>query len=264
VSVQAIAWVLEHSSADGYLRLVLLSVANHAKADGTGAWPSYETISKEAGISRRRAISCVQRLEQAGLLRVMKGAGPKGRTGRPTNLYEVMGLAGNGDAETPSSSDAPSPLAASNGDARASNGDAGDVLMVTGGSPEPSTEPSLGTNTLSAALRKDVKNALAEVWTGTTTLTPSAWLRVEQAVPDIEAVGVGPAAEVGATLDDIPDGIRRLGELWATLHAGVSCPPQTVAREWPRFLSGKLAAEADIAEAHTSWVNTVKRRIGVR
>jgi hypothetical protein len=68
VSVQALSWVLEHSEARLADRLVLLSLADHAKADGTCAWPSVGTICRHARLSRRQVQYSLQALEQAGAI----------------------------------------------------------------------------------------------------------------------------------------------------------------------------------------------------
>lgn len=68
MSVQALSWVLEHSEARLADRLVLLCLADHAKADGTGAWPSIATIAHHARISRRQVSYSLAALEQAGAI----------------------------------------------------------------------------------------------------------------------------------------------------------------------------------------------------
>jgi hypothetical protein len=84
VSVQAIAWVLEESESKLAARLVLLSIANHAKADGSNAWPSLDQLALEAGVTRRHAIRCNRELEDLGELGVRRNKGPSG-----TNRYDL-------------------------------------------------------------------------------------------------------------------------------------------------------------------------------
>lgn len=84
MSVQALSWVFDFSKSQHSSRLVLLSIANHAKADGTGAWPSYERLSTEALIDRSTVRLCLQELEDLGELQVESGAGPHG-----CNLYSL-------------------------------------------------------------------------------------------------------------------------------------------------------------------------------
>lgn len=68
MSVAALSWVLEHSDARLADRLVLLVLADHAKSDGTGAWPGIDTIAVQARVSRRTAIYSLQALEAAGAI----------------------------------------------------------------------------------------------------------------------------------------------------------------------------------------------------
>jgi len=84
VSVQAISWVFEHSKSRLGPRHVLLSIANHAKSDGTGAWPSVSTIAREAKLSIRQVQYALVTLSKLGELRVSRGKGPSG-----CNLYSL-------------------------------------------------------------------------------------------------------------------------------------------------------------------------------
>ncbi len=78
MSVQAIVWVLEFSEARLGQRLALLSIANHAKADGTGAWPSVATIAREAKMSHRQVQNVLRELVTLGELEIERNAGPRG------------------------------------------------------------------------------------------------------------------------------------------------------------------------------------------
>ena len=99
MSVQALAWVFDHSTARGADRLVLLALANHAgKEPVNGAWecwPGVATIAREAGLERHRtAQDALTRLEGAGAIeRVLNGA-PDGRIrpDRRPNLYRILGV----------------------------------------------------------------------------------------------------------------------------------------------------------------------------
>jgi hypothetical protein len=84
VSWQAVTWVLEFSEAEGYARLVLLSIASHANREGKNAFPSLDTICKEALVSRREVIYSIQALEEKGELKIERGIG----RGNP-NHYEL-------------------------------------------------------------------------------------------------------------------------------------------------------------------------------
>jgi len=84
LSVQAISWVLEKSESRLGSRHVLISIANHAKSDGTGAWPSVQTISHEARLSEREVRYALRDLEKSGELLTLSGEGPRG-----CNLYSL-------------------------------------------------------------------------------------------------------------------------------------------------------------------------------
>ena len=89
LSVQAISWVLEESEATLGSRLTLIAVANHAKSDGTGAWPKVETIASEAKLSEREVRYCLRTLEESGELSTQIGQGPHG-----TNMYSLPKMRG--------------------------------------------------------------------------------------------------------------------------------------------------------------------------
>jgi hypothetical protein len=103
MSVQAIAWVLEHSESRLGARHVLISIANHAKADGTGAWPSITTIAHESRLSEREVQLSIRKLVAAGELCVEQGAGPHG-----TNLYSLPLVAARGEKFAPLRGEKPS------------------------------------------------------------------------------------------------------------------------------------------------------------
>lgn len=86
MSVQALTWVLEHSEARLGARLVLIVLADHAHANGTNAFPSVETIAKEARMTSRAVHAALRRLEQDGDI---------GRTGKRqsgTIVYAIPGV----------------------------------------------------------------------------------------------------------------------------------------------------------------------------
>lgn len=95
MSVQAIAWVLDHSTAKGTARCVLVSIANHVDPDGTG-WVHVKRVLLEANcslVSYRRA---VQDAEEAGELvrQVHAGGSAKMHDAHRPNLFTFPGVAG--------------------------------------------------------------------------------------------------------------------------------------------------------------------------
>jgi len=84
LSWQAVTWVLEQSESTLGSRLVLLSIASHSNREGKNAFPSLDTIAREALLCRREVVYCVKSLEESGELRVHRGIG----RGNP-NHYEL-------------------------------------------------------------------------------------------------------------------------------------------------------------------------------
>lgn len=78
MSIQAITWVIEQSESRLGPRHVLISIANHARPDGTGAWPSIATIAHEAKLSEREVQRSLRTLALLGELEVYDGLGPHG------------------------------------------------------------------------------------------------------------------------------------------------------------------------------------------
>jgi hypothetical protein len=88
VSIQAIAAVLEMADkpATPILRLVLISLANHANADGL-CWPSHGRICDETGLSRSTVIRSIKELDTARfIVRETKG----GEGPRNTAIYRIL------------------------------------------------------------------------------------------------------------------------------------------------------------------------------
>ena len=129
MSVQAMAWVLEHSKATGNDRLVLLAIANHASKEGTEAWPSVPLIAREARVSQRTVTRALKRLAALGELEVMRGQGMSQGQYRP-NLYAMPGV-----TLCPPSNDSGVTPHASRGDKHGKSG-------VTPVADKPSLEPS--------------------------------------------------------------------------------------------------------------------------
>lgn len=91
MSIQAVAWVLEHSTTKGLDRLVLISLANHANEDGE-CWPSIERIAAEANTKPVQARRVIGSLEAEGHIIRQVNAAPDSRMrgDRKTNLYRLL------------------------------------------------------------------------------------------------------------------------------------------------------------------------------
>jgi hypothetical protein len=129
MSVQAMAWVFEHSASTVGARLVLLAVANHADKFGQNAWGSVQTYAAEARLSERQARYALRKLEQMGEIREV------GQSEWGTHVYEMPGMEGAISA----------PWGRQSSTAR------GAISDTSGGQPiapepslEPPSKPSLG------------------------------------------------------------------------------------------------------------------------
>lgn len=137
------SWVIEHSPHGGSELLVLLMVANHADADGAGAYPSAARLAVKCRMSERQVVRILHRLKAAGAIRVEDGTG-RGHTnrltvvmGKPDNLSPITGKPDNLSPFEPIKADiAMSPISEERVTSRAIKAD---IAM----SPEPSLEPSL-------------------------------------------------------------------------------------------------------------------------
>lgn len=77
MSVQATAWVIERSKQKGSHLLLLIMIANHAHADGTGAYPAIGTLARECRMSERQIKRMLPELEASGELIVFWSKGRK-------------------------------------------------------------------------------------------------------------------------------------------------------------------------------------------
>jgi hypothetical protein len=76
MSVEAISWALNLASVprdrggqpSSACKFVLVGLANHAGPDGTGAFPSVATLVRYTGLSERTVRTCLDRLEEAGVI----------------------------------------------------------------------------------------------------------------------------------------------------------------------------------------------------
>lgn len=99
MSIQAVAWVLEHSEATLADRLVLIAIANHADARGWNAYPAVPLIAVEARVDRATVFRALDALEESGELTI------KRRPGK-ANMYGIPALMGSQDATGMGSQDA--------------------------------------------------------------------------------------------------------------------------------------------------------------
>lgn len=76
--------VWKHSRHKGSDLLVLLAIADYAKDDGSGAWPSVALLAEKTRLSERNVQYVLRKLEESGELTVERHAGPRG-----CHLYNI-------------------------------------------------------------------------------------------------------------------------------------------------------------------------------
>jgi hypothetical protein len=70
VSIEAIVWALNDAPVNNpTTKLVLIALANHARPDGTTAFPSVKTICRYTCLSERSVRSHLDKLEKDGIIR---------------------------------------------------------------------------------------------------------------------------------------------------------------------------------------------------
>ena len=95
MSIQAVAWVLDHSQSKLGDRCVLIALANHADKYGFGARPGIKLLAAEANIHERTVPRCLENLIRIGEIE-FTGEYANER-GRPTKVWRIakMPIPGN-------------------------------------------------------------------------------------------------------------------------------------------------------------------------
>ena len=91
MSLEATVWALKKAPVDDPIaHLVLIGLADHAASDGTGAWPSVETLAEYARCSPRSVHRKLRDLETAGLIvRGEQGMNAHVRSDRRPTVYDL-------------------------------------------------------------------------------------------------------------------------------------------------------------------------------
>lgn len=246
MSIQAMAWVLEHeTSTSGADRLVLLSLANHADEEWE-CYPSVARIAREAGIARARTVQeSLARLEAAGLITRRYNAAPDERipgNRRPT-LYKLRRTTTDSDrthnGDNPgdnlelgvTDTDIPNPPGVTD---TANRGDAFRQLGVT----DTDTQTVKRTANKSSPLREAASDALLEVcgMGGGAPVT-----RTGRAILDRAAVEL---LDAGAD----PDEIRARAAVYRTKWPEAVLTPRALVRHWAhlRLVPLRVVARPDL------------------
>jgi hypothetical protein len=133
VSLKVSELVWEHSSHKGSEKLVHLAIARYCSDDGTGAWPSLQTLADDTGLTSRSVQTCLQALNASGELITRADRGPRG-----CNLYAIP-LAFLLDASRKDFVKNDAPL----NEVFAPLNEENDMLLTKPASPDPSIDPSL-------------------------------------------------------------------------------------------------------------------------
>ena len=264
MSVHVLSWVLKNSDETLGRRLVLIVLADHARDDGTGAWPSVQTIARETRMSERQVQRCLRDLEGSEAIE---------RTGRHrvegqrhgTFIYAVK-MKAKGDNV--------SPLEAPKGDIHAAKGDKSGAQRVSQMSPKPSLEPSLEPSLTSLpstgppATRRRRANlpfdALVAACPGT---DPSAdggriakalteirrRLEFEAQQPAYSATALELLAADSSPLDNgrLAEEIERRAQLYRRRWPEAELTPTALSKHWTRVLTQRPGTGARVASIAT-------------
>ena len=81
MAIECMVWVLDlQGDITTNEKFVLLGIANHSSPDGTGSWPSIETLGKYTRLSRSTVQRCVKSLVEKGYLHKEEGGGRRSNT----------------------------------------------------------------------------------------------------------------------------------------------------------------------------------------
>jgi len=88
VSIQAVAWALEQNIPTSGMKLVLISLCNHADRHDQICWPSIQTLAREASMSRLSVQRHLKKLETDGYISIFPTYEPSGR--QRANQYQIL------------------------------------------------------------------------------------------------------------------------------------------------------------------------------
>lgn len=77
MSHEAVQWALDLEHANPTHKLVLVALANHAKADGSSCHPSLDLLEGYTGLGRSTIIRAIRQMEELAILRTSKAHGKR-------------------------------------------------------------------------------------------------------------------------------------------------------------------------------------------
>ncbi|MBO92358.1 MAG: hypothetical protein CMM27_10630 [Rhodospirillaceae bacterium] len=85
MAIECMVWVLDLTGdINTNEKFVLLGIANHSSPDGTGSWPSVDTLCRYTRLSRSTVQRCIKSLVEKGYLSKEEGGG------RRSNRYTLL------------------------------------------------------------------------------------------------------------------------------------------------------------------------------
>lgn len=98
--------MLERYRGPALAKLILMALAVCADSETGECFPSYSTIARDAGCSRRHAMKCVSRLVAEGVIEIVEAGGAAaagGASGNRSNRYRISHDALGGDLQNTTS-----------------------------------------------------------------------------------------------------------------------------------------------------------------
>lgn len=218
MSVQAMAWVFDHSESTLGARLVLLAIANHADKEGRNSWASVRQLAEEARLSERKVQYALRALTKAGEIR------SAGRSKARTNIFDLPGV---GAQSAPRAPDGVQPTTL--------QGAILDTQGVNPSAPEPSLEPSLNQDL--APSGRDPKRD--ELFEAVMEVSGVDLVEIPDAARGSYNAAVAGLRKLGATSDEVR---RRAGKAWFTVT------PAALLRHWAELRGGPRKAVTKLAE----------------
>lgn len=92
MSIKVMNLVWERSANKGSALLLELAIADHAHDDGTGAWPSVETLARKTRLTPRNTQMLLRKLEASKEIETRLGEGPFGCNAYVISLKSLGGV----------------------------------------------------------------------------------------------------------------------------------------------------------------------------
>lgn len=217
MSIEAVAWALRDAEdVPPHCVGVLIGLANHASADGRGAYPSQRLLARYARKSIRQVRDDLRRLEEIGLIRPgnqrLVEHLPADR--RPQVWDIALDRNERAEAHFRPSGNGRKPTAAPGGS----------PLPVAGGSPLPPNRPTEPSLTVSHARAREATRWLHKRYG----LTDD---EAAQVIDQVQARAAGPVAHLVPYMDRMTEG-HLADVVAAVMRPTFADPPLKVVPDW--------------------------------